>query len=115
MNNRSTIQQRNARTVIQTWRRGDHIQHWRPAAHNKTPAQLFTDAALAFQTVRETADHAADRLVELGFVNSHSEVAELRKIASLAAQRSTRHFQWAAELAEANLLTDNEIAATWDR
>jgi len=110
---RPSLQQRNARAVIQAWRRGEHLHAWLPAAHDKTPAELFTMTAQAFQSVREIADHAADQLTDAGFVTSHSEVAELRKIASLAAQRAIRHTAWAGELAEANTLTDEEITATW--
>lgn len=98
---RLTLEQRNARSVVTTWRKGDHLHAWGAAAADRPPSETNRCAARAFTAVAETADHQADVLQDLGFLPGHEIMRELRGIASKAAHRANRAAAWANELEEA--------------
>lgn len=103
-----TTQMRNARAVVQSWRQEQHIAHWDPPAHSKTPGELFTILSEQWAAISKYIDDTCDGLRAVGFQPSHPEVRELRKVASNAAHRHQRHASWAADLNAAEKEIDHE-------
>jgi hypothetical protein len=91
----------NARAVVTTWRRGDHVKAWASPAIGLPPSTLTYAWADELQRLSAACDDAANRLRLLGYLPSHSSMRELRSQASVWASAANRSRQWGAALLEA--------------
>lgn len=96
---REPLEIRNARAVLATWRRGDHLHAWGPAAHDSPPSVIARATVDAWVAVQQAADLQADTLIASGFLPGHAAIRELRGVASTAADRATRTLAWTNALA----------------
>jgi hypothetical protein len=88
----------NARSVVHSWRAGDHLGEWGPSAHDKDPHWLTVVAVAAHVAVATAADDAADSLIAAGFLPGHAHVRNLRGTASTLAREANRLQRWAEAL-----------------
>ena len=91
----------NARAVVATWHRGDHVNSWAEPARSMRPDQLTRAFANECTQLSRQLDAAADRLSLLGFLPGHSSMRRLREQASKLAREANRSFEWADHLTEA--------------
>lgn len=91
----------NARSVITSWRRGDHARSWAAPAIGLPPSTLTYAWADEIQRLSGACDDAANRLRLLGYLPSHPSMRALRDQASMWAAEANRARQWGAALADA--------------
>lgn len=95
-----TLEDRNARAVVTTWRRGDHRQAWGPL-RSDCPSEVTFAAAVEYGELANAADEAADHLAKVGYLSGHTVMRNLRGTASRFAAEATRLHAWGRALRRA--------------